>query len=1271
MQLIVLGMHRSGTSSVTRLLNLAGAYFGPEGIATDPNAENPKGFWERRDVRQVCDGLLLGGGFDWWRIADFAPDRIPEAARAEQTDNFNRIVHQLDAHRPWVMKEPRLCLLMPLLRPALEAPVFIHVTREPLEIAESLAARNGFSVPVGLAMWEAYTLGALAASSDQPRAHVSYGELMADPVGVTTRLVTRLEDLGVQGLRVPSEREVTSFITPDLHRQREHSENRRGYLNASQLLLAEMLDEGGLPDGAQVPSLSGGAVAALRAFERAQAVTAELTELRLETEAERERAAVEAAAEAAAHQRALDKLRSEQRERDKSHEQREHELRADAADAARATRDAELQAVEALDLAARKVRSARRSGVVRIGRRLAPIRALLRGGSTAGVDDALQSALKRIDEARTGLHGHLGLLRPEGIDALPEVMAADELRLHRGAARARGERAKVAVLAWDVGHNPFGRAHLLADLLRERFDVEIWGSQFERYGASVWSPLRETTIPVRRAPGSSFPDYLDTMEDLAQRIDADAIYVSKPRLPSLAVGILAKERWNRPLVVDIDDFEPSFFGESAGLAADDIRALRGNDDLTLPFGRLWTQACEHAVRSADQLTVSNLELEAHYGGAIVPHARDEARFDPARCDRALTRQRLGLSDADRLILFGGTPRAHKGILDILKALDRLGDRTIRLGVFASRELDELRREMGALERWVLPLPSPAFDDLPDLLAGADLTCALQTHGHPVSRFQMPAKVTDAMAMGVPCLVTPVPPLQALIDKDVLEVFDGEIPLEERIREVLGNVDETTERAMRAREVFLESYSYAAVRPLAVAAIERYMDDPPPLAKPLADLVTTTRDLFRPGGGELAPSVKTPPRDGRRALPAGAIYDLVVFWKQNDTGIYGRRQDMMLKYLERSGRFHTIIHFDKPMSAKGLAEVARRSLGSSDQNGLVLRQTMRRLAGRGDRGALKQRTFLYGTGGRSRSLGLPRRDGYVDYVRAQLRKEGVGAGRRPLMCLVYPTNSWFPEIAEAISPDVVVADVVDDNRSWYAPGTAAYDDLNDNYERVLAWSDVVLANCEPVAESMRAFTPRVEVLPNACELPIDARPHPRPAELRHLGSPIIGYAGNLSDRIDLHLLRQLIAARPEWSFVFLGSTHLDRSALQLAGQPNVTFIGTRRHEQAQEIIRHFDVALIPHLDNEMTRSMNPLKAYVYCSLGVPIVSTPVANLDELSEYISVADGPDEFLEAIEAALSTEHGIPDREALIPHSWEARVSRVLELVDAEVTGRRDDEG
>ena len=99
------------------------------------------------------------------------------------------------------------------------------------------------------------------------------------------------------------------------------------------------------------------------------------------------------------------------------------------------------------------------------------------------------------------------------------------------------------------------------------------------------------------------------------------------------------------------------------------------------------------------------------------------------------------------------------------------------------------------------------------------------------------------------------------------------------------------------------------------------------------------------------------------MPAGSTYDLVVFWKQNDTGIYGRRQDMFLKYLERSGRFAKIVHFDHPMSVEGLLHTAQRGLGSGDQNRLVAQQTLRRMIHREDRGAVRSRTFLY-AGGRA-------------------------------------------------------------------------------------------------------------------------------------------------------------------------------------------------------------------------------------------------------------------------------------------------------------------
>lgn len=288
MQLVILGMHRSGTSGVTRLLNLAGAWFGPDGIATEANEENPRGFWERRDVREVCDGLLHSGGHDWWKLADFDLAALPAEGRDRWTARFGEILEgELDHHRPWVVKEPRLCLLFPVLRPLLDAPVCVHVTREPLEVAQSVHRRNGFSRQAALALWELHTVAAFAASEGLPRVLVRYEDLMADPVATTARLLTDLEALGVTGLHPVPDDEVHAFISADLHRQHQDPSARHGRLNLDQAALAAAIDDGSILHPGQARGLSAAArdqlvdlettVAAEERIEQVEAQLAQVT----------------------------------------------------------------------------------------------------------------------------------------------------------------------------------------------------------------------------------------------------------------------------------------------------------------------------------------------------------------------------------------------------------------------------------------------------------------------------------------------------------------------------------------------------------------------------------------------------------------------------------------------------------------------------------------------------------------------------------------------------------------------------------------------------------------------------------------------------------------------------------------------------------------------------------------------------------------------------------------------------------------------------------
>lgn len=231
MQIIVLGMHRSGTSLVTRLVNMMGAYFAPEKAALGFAADNPKGFWERRDVLQMNDALLAANGCGWnklesWPKGELAPHSPPHRQA------MKRLVMDMDAFRPWVLKDPRLCLTFPYWKPLLEVPVAVIVHRDPREIARSLELRDGIPLAQGLTMWELHAVSLLNATLGMPRIFVRHADFLAEPVAATLSLLAALQAQDVHGLREPSAREILAFVEPSLYRakdvQGELSSHRRG-----------------------------------------------------------------------------------------------------------------------------------------------------------------------------------------------------------------------------------------------------------------------------------------------------------------------------------------------------------------------------------------------------------------------------------------------------------------------------------------------------------------------------------------------------------------------------------------------------------------------------------------------------------------------------------------------------------------------------------------------------------------------------------------------------------------------------------------------------------------------------------------------------------------------------------------------------------------------------------------------------------------------------------------------------------------------------------
>jgi len=217
--LVVLGMHRSGTSALTRVLNLCGAYL-PDKLRPPKLGANDKGFWEAEDVIDLNERVLGSLGGAWNRVPLALPDAGPV---------FDEFVHDAQAvvdseygdNETILIKDPRIGVLAPLWHAALIAsgyrPVYVVPVRNPLEVANSLHARGDMSVREGMALWFEYMQRiADFAGNGAELMYVRFEDLFLD----WRELVGRISDRLDIGLNIHSRAaEVDAFLEPALRRQ--------------------------------------------------------------------------------------------------------------------------------------------------------------------------------------------------------------------------------------------------------------------------------------------------------------------------------------------------------------------------------------------------------------------------------------------------------------------------------------------------------------------------------------------------------------------------------------------------------------------------------------------------------------------------------------------------------------------------------------------------------------------------------------------------------------------------------------------------------------------------------------------------------------------------------------------------------------------------------------------------------------------------------------------------------------------------------------------
>jgi len=215
--ILILGMHRSGTSAIAGLIAQLNYDFGPSIV--EPSFDNPKGFFENARVQQINDKILniLDVGWDYPGNLEDEWQNNVEIKKLEQ-EATEVIASEFQDASHIAIKDPRICLLLSFWQKLLIQSEYeiktVIIVRNPQEVAMSLKKRNNISLNKSYLLYNTYLLNAEELSKSFPRAIISYHDLVANPKKTLQRINEKIDS--VYFSTQLKEADVSSFIDKKL-----------------------------------------------------------------------------------------------------------------------------------------------------------------------------------------------------------------------------------------------------------------------------------------------------------------------------------------------------------------------------------------------------------------------------------------------------------------------------------------------------------------------------------------------------------------------------------------------------------------------------------------------------------------------------------------------------------------------------------------------------------------------------------------------------------------------------------------------------------------------------------------------------------------------------------------------------------------------------------------------------------------------------------------------------------------------------------------------
>jgi UDP-galactopyranose mutase len=257
------------------------------------------------------------------------------------------------------------------------------------------------------------------------------------------------------------------------------------------------------------------------------------------------------------------------------------------------------------------------------------------------------------------------------------------------------------------------------------------------------------------------------------------------------------------------------------------------------------------------------------------------------------------------------------------------------------------------------------------------------------------------------------------------------------------------------------------------------------------------------------------------------------------------------------------------------------------------------------------------------------------------------------------------------PRLVVWDCMDELTAFAHAPT----ELIERERQLLQWADLMFTGGQSLYEAKRSRHDHVHAFPSSIDAAHFAkarRAQGDPADQAQIPRPRIGFYGVIDERLDIALLREMAALKPDWHWVLIGPVvKIDPQSLPRL--PNLHWLGKKDYAQLPAYLSGWDAAMLPFARNPSTRFISPTKTPEYLAAGRPVVSTPIR--DVVRPYgdaglVRIAEEPQDFVAALEEAM-LDAGDESWRARVDSflaggSWDRTHADMLTLIEAAIAGK-----